>query len=98
MNRLATAFLLACLLTGCDTSSPYGGSSVRYSQYTVKLISPDGKVHRAWTVSSIKKPRVKSDWGGCTILRDDGYGSYHEWEREIVAPSGWLLDVEEVHP
>ena len=68
-----------------------GCGSPPKTPYTVKLIRPDGVVMRTWTLRSIKELQVFTVFGGGGVTRLSSGG---RTVPDIVAPSGWLLDVE----
>ncbi len=86
--------LLALLLglAGCVKPEPE-------PTWTVRLVRPDGEVHRAWEVRSKLKPVVRPLWGGQTVLyADNGEGSLQRTTSlGLMAPVGWAFDCERKH-
>jgi len=71
------------------------GCAEPLSTWSVKLISPIGEVTDTWLIQSNGTPRPRCMDGGQIMLRDGGI-LYSSWEREIVAPVGWRLNVDPV--
>jgi hypothetical protein len=64
------------------------GCTVQYKTYSVKLVRPDGVTHKSWVLKRTKAPIVHNAWGGQNYIV---HGTHH-----IEAPTGWLLDIEEI--
>jgi hypothetical protein len=86
--------LLVTFATGCENPN-------KLQQWHVKLVRPDGQVHRAWFVRSRTEPVGKPLWGGQIELYYDqgvlvGSGECKRSYRSanLMAPAGWLFDCE----
>ena len=87
MNKVGPVILFA-ILGGCATEETIK-SSIKYK---IKIVRPDGKIHKEYVVESVKKPQTGSD-EGCLYLVDRGSMGTKEWEYERI-PIGWMYDVE----
>jgi hypothetical protein len=87
---LAIAALLL-LTTGCENPN-------KLSQWHVKLIRPDGQVHRAWFVASATEPKGHPLRGGqIELYYDAGPIQTKPWQYRsagLVAPVGWIFQCE----
>ncbi len=95
-TKLLAIALLIGLTIGCERPKPL-------PQWHVKLIRPDGSVHRSWFVGSRTEPVGKPLWGGQIELHYDqgslvGSGEYKRRYRSanIMAPTGWIFDCEPI--
>ncbi len=79
MRKIASLLLL--LLCGCVESE----SKV----WQVKVVRPDGTVHKTEQMELIGVPCIYSD-DGCMRLRTPG------GQPDLVAPAGWNIEVSEV--
>ena len=91
--RLATLITGFTIIAGCEPAY----SANQPTKWDVVMTSPAGQV-TTYTVESYAKPRLELRSGGQTELRDWGSPEKHEWERDIVAPSGWRLEVKPHSP
>lgn len=82
---LSIILLTFCL--GCAPSAPP-------QLYTIIITSPAGH-SVTYHVMSYNKPRPKVSWGGHIQFVDGGTIAYHDWEKNIIAPNGWLTEVKE---
>jgi hypothetical protein len=91
---LRATILIACLfITGCYEPPPT-------RKWTVKVVRPDGGVHKTYIVRSVLHPKVNVCWGGQLELYSDkgdfGLRGYERYERlDLIAPIGWAFDCEE---
>jgi hypothetical protein len=81
--------LLLVFVLGCTEPQPRG-------KWTIRVVRPDGVTAREYVVDSVEKPTPSTKWGGQTGVVDRGSNSFAQWEREIVAPTGWDLVIEPV--
>jgi hypothetical protein len=90
-KALRTAAILAMLLCiGCSPTP-----TEKPKRWLVKLIRPNGAVHRTWIVRSQNPPRVRTRWSGHTELVQDD--SDAETDRlNLIAPVSWSFDLEEL--
>lgn len=63
-------------------------------KYIVTITSPHG-VQKQFTVDSVEKPILKETWGGQTKLYDFGTSEPHQWEKDLIVPAGWMVEVKE---
>lgn len=70
-------FFAVLLLAGCVGASPE-------KPYTVRLIRPDGVVHKTVTITRSYYPPVHSNDSGISWVSNSG----------VHAPVGWLIEVE----
>lgn len=89
-KTLAIALLVA-LTVGCENPN-------KLPQWHVKLIRPDGSVHRGWFVRSYSEPKGKPLQGGqIELYYDAGPIQTKPWRHrsaELVAPTGWIFESE----
>ena len=81
-------FFLLLLLVGCQ-------QNLEYKKYKISVISPNGKDSYYYTVHSEYVPIPVPAWGG-QIEFSNMNGQIEQWERTIVAPTGWGYTVEEM--
>lgn len=73
--------LLCC--SGCVQTLPEA------SKWNVTITNPSGEFSKKYTMVSRRKPQLVTNSGGqISIYNDDN------WEDKIVAPTGWLIDIE----
>lgn len=65
-----------------------------YQKYDIVLTSPQG-IQKVYTVKSIIKPTQEIDWSGHARVFDSGALRGHQWEKDIIVPAGWLVEVRE---
>ena len=92
-RTLAIAALLL-LATGCENPN-------KLTQWHVKLIRPDGQVHRAWFVRSATEPQQNPLRGGqIELYYDQGKNRTSptwQWRSTgLLAPTGWVFDCEAI--
>lgn len=78
-------FFLLIILAGCSDPRPI-------KHYTIKIVGPNQE--RKWNITSYSRPIIVTHFGGQLSLKSND-GILHWWEREIVAPTGWNLIIEE---
>ena len=89
MKPLAQTLLLSISIlcfTGCSMPPT--------QKWNIVLTSPSGE-QKTYTVMSYEKPTPVPALGGQIGIRDYGHILQHDWERQIIAPIGWMVTVEE---
>lgn len=61
-------------------------------KWNIIITSPAGH-SITYSVMSYQKPSIQKCSGGQISFIDNGTWSEHEWEKSIVAPTGWLAEV-----
>jgi hypothetical protein len=92
-TKLLAIALLVAFAIGCENPN-------KLPQWHVKLIRPNGSVHRSWFVRSFSEPKGKPLWGGqIELFYDAGPIQTKPWRyrsAEIVAPAGWIFECEPI--
>lgn len=81
--------LFLLLLAGCQQTP------IQYNKFKITIISPDGNYSHYYTINSEYVPIPVPAWGG-QIEFSNMNGQIEQWERTIVAPTGWGYTVEEM--
>jgi hypothetical protein len=64
-------------------------------KWNIIITSPAGH-SVTYNVESYDKPLLKTHNGGQISFVDNGASWYHDWEKSIIAPTGWLAEVKMV--
>ncbi len=87
--RLAILITGFAIIAGCKPANSGGDQP---TEWDIVMTSPGGQ-STIYTVKSYAKPRLWLRSSGFTEVRDWGNPGVHDWERDIVAPVGWRLEV-----
>ncbi len=79
-------FFLLIIFVGCSDPP-------QIKHYTIKVVGPNNQ-QRIWNVESYQRPVIITHFGGQLSVQSPDTKIYW-WEREIVAPTGWNLIIEE---
>lgn len=83
----STLIILLSFCFGCrpEVSTPP-------QKWNIIITSPSGD-SRTYSVMSHQKPSLRNCSGGQISFVDNGTWLEHDWEKSIVAPTGWLAEV-----
>lgn len=89
--RLAILLTGFTIIAGCKPAHSSGYYPTE-TEWDIVMTSPGGQI-TTYTVKSYARPQPYYRASGFTEVRDWGNPGVHDWERDIVAPTGWRLEV-----